>query len=76
MDKAHIPELFLWTKEIGGYFKRFNGGALQPWVNGTEGTPEMDLEARATQAFFEVGGTSFSFHYLDDGLSLSFLYHR
>ncbi|KAF7968229.1 hypothetical protein HWV62_31611 [Athelia sp. TMB] len=54
VNKTHIPELFLWIKEIGGYFKRFRGGALAPWVDGTEGTPEMDLEARCTQAFFEV----------------------
>lgn len=55
VTKTHIPELFLWIKEIGGYFKRFRGGALAPWIDGTEGTPEMDLEARCTQAFFEVG---------------------
>ena len=73
VDKSHVPELFLWAKEIGGYFKRFKGGALQPWVNGTEGTPEMDLEARATQAFFEVGAASFSSY---DRLFSYFLYHR
>jgi len=54
VHKSHVPELFLWIKEIGGYFKRFRGGALAPWIHGTEGKPEMDLEARATQAFFEV----------------------
>lgn len=55
VHKSHIPELFLWIKEIGGYFKRFRGGALAPWIHGTEGKSEMDLEARATQTFFEVG---------------------
>ena len=40
-------------KEIGGYFKRFNGGALSPWIKG-EPSPPLDLEARATQAFLEV----------------------
>lgn len=55
VNKSHIPELFGWIKEIGGYFKRFRGGALTPWIHNTEGTPELDLEARATQAFFEVG---------------------
>jgi protein phosphatase PTC6 len=55
VHKSHIPELFLWIKEIGGYFKRFRGGALAPWIHDTEGKPEMDLEARATQTFFEVG---------------------
>jgi protein phosphatase PTC6 len=53
VDKTSIPELFKWTKELGGYFKRFQGGALSPWVE--ELNPEeMDLEARATLAFFEV----------------------
>jgi len=54
VDKAHIPELFLWIKEQGGYFKRFKGGALVPWIHKTQDTPSLDLEARATQAFFEV----------------------
>jgi len=54
VNSSHIPELFLWIKEIGGYFKRFRGGALAPWIHGIEGKPKMDLEARATQAFFEV----------------------
>jgi len=52
--KSSIPELFAWIKELDGYFKRFKGGALAPWVHGTENTPPLDLEARATQAFFEV----------------------
>jgi protein phosphatase PTC6 len=55
VDKAHIPELYLWIKDQGGYFKRFRGGALAPWINQSNGTPPLDLEARATQAFFEVG---------------------
>lgn len=54
VDKAHIPELYLWIKDQGGYFKRFRGGALAPWINQSNGTPPLDLEARATQAFFEV----------------------
>jgi protein phosphatase PTC6 len=52
--KSSIPELFAWIKELGGYFKRFKGGALSPWVHDTGNTPVLDLEARATQAFFEV----------------------
>lgn len=55
VDKDHIPELYLWIKEQGGYFKRFRGGALAPWIHQSDGTPPLDLEARATQAFFEVG---------------------
>lgn len=54
VDKAHIPELYLWIKDQGGYFKRFRGGALAPWIDQSNGTPPLDLEARATQAFFEV----------------------
>ena len=53
-DKTSIPELYTWIKEIGGYFKRFTGGALTPWIHGVEDTPCLDLEARATQTFFEV----------------------
>lgn len=55
VDKSHIPELFLWIKDLGGYFKRFTGGVLAPWIHGLQDTPPLDLEARATQAFFEVG---------------------
>lgn len=55
VDKSHIPELYLWVKDLGGYFKRFKGGALAPWIHNTHDTPPLDLEARATQAFFEVG---------------------
>ena len=53
VNKSSIPELFTWMKEIGGYFKRFKGGALSPWVEGNN-TTELSLEARATLAFFEV----------------------
>ncbi|KAF8167785.1 phosphatase 2C-like domain-containing protein [Crassisporium funariophilum] len=53
VDKASIPELFSWIKEIGGYFKRFRGGAIAPWIEGSNTEP-MTLEARATLAFFEV----------------------
>lgn len=52
VDKSSIPELFRWMKEIGGYFKRFKGGALSPWIEGNNA--ELSLEARATLAFFEV----------------------
>ncbi len=53
VDKSSIPELFHWIMELGGYFKRFKGGPLAPWVK-EGGSQEMDLEARATLAFFEV----------------------
>ncbi|KAG6862414.1 hypothetical protein C0995_011854 [Termitomyces sp. Mi166 len=54
VNKVAIPELFAWAKELGGYFRRFKGGALAPWITSTENTPALDLEARATEAFFEV----------------------
>ncbi|KAF8973697.1 phosphatase 2C-like domain-containing protein [Flammula alnicola] len=53
VDKSMIPELFAWIKEIGGYFKRFQGGAIAPWIDG-KNNEELTLEARATLAFFEV----------------------
>ncbi|KAJ7357250.1 phosphatase 2C-like domain-containing protein [Mycena albidolilacea] len=54
VNKSHIPELYAWIQEIGGYFKRFKGGALAPWISDPEDAPPLDLEARMTQAFFEV----------------------
>ncbi|KAF5313286.1 hypothetical protein D9619_002991 [Psilocybe cf. subviscida] len=53
VNKPMIPELFAWIKEIGGYFKRFKGGAITPWKDGNA-QEELTLEARATLAFFEV----------------------
>ena len=53
VDKSMIPEIFEWVKEIGGYFKRFKGGALAPWIRG-DNSEDLTLEARATLAFFEV----------------------
>jgi protein phosphatase PTC6 len=54
VNKSAIPELYAWIQELGGYFKRFKGGVLTPWTKGLEDAP-LDLEARMTQAFFEVG---------------------
>lgn len=55
-DKSHVPDLFAWAKELDGYFKRYKGGVLAPWVHpeSKDAQAEMDLEARATLAFFEV----------------------
>ena len=56
-DKSQVPELYEWaTKDLDGYFKRFKGGALAPWVspNAEGAKQELDLEARSTLAFFEV----------------------
>ncbi|KAJ4484836.1 phosphatase 2C-like domain-containing protein [Lentinula edodes] len=50
-----IPELFAWIKELGGYFKRYKGGPLSPWViEQNHSVPKFNLEARAAAAFFEV----------------------
>ncbi|KAJ3721523.1 protein serine/threonine phosphatase 2C [Lentinula raphanica] len=50
-----IPELFAWIKEFGGYFKRYKGGPLAPWITeGGQPLPKFNLEARAAAAFFEV----------------------
>ncbi|KAJ4002429.1 phosphatase 2C-like domain-containing protein [Lentinula boryana] len=50
-----IPELFAWIKELGGYFKRYKGGPLTPWITEqNQPVPKFDLEARAAAAFFEV----------------------
>lgn len=56
VNKSQIPDVYVWATELGGYFKRFRGGVLAPWVrpNAPEATAKMDLEARATLAFFEV----------------------
>ncbi|KAI0652159.1 protein serine/threonine phosphatase 2C [Trametes meyenii] len=56
VHKSQVPELLAWTKELGGYFRRFDGGVLAPWTdpNAPEFQQELDLEARATLAFFEV----------------------
>ena len=54
-DKSHIPEMYEYVKEIGGYFKRFKGGLLSSWINPSSGgVGEMDLQARVTLTFFEV----------------------
>jgi len=54
VDKSHIPEMYEYVKEYGGYFKRFTGGLLSPWINPFRGGGEMDLHARATLSFVEV----------------------
>ncbi|KAF8922702.1 phosphatase 2C-like domain-containing protein [Mucidula mucida] len=52
--KEDIPELYEFTSELGGYFKRWRGGALIPWINDPKCTTFYDIEARATQTFLEV----------------------
>ncbi|TFK30767.1 protein serine/threonine phosphatase 2C [Coprinopsis marcescibilis] len=54
VQTASVPELYDWIKCLGGYFKRFKGGALTPWINEPPSNELMDLEARANLAFFQV----------------------
>ena len=54
VDKSQIPDVYAWTKEIGGYFKRFRGGVLQPWLARPPSTESLDLGTRATLAFLEA----------------------
>lgn len=55
-DSSHVPDLMAWIKELGGYFRRFKGGVLTPWIKPDPREPKrkLDLEARATLAFFEA----------------------
>ena len=54
MTTDEIPELYAWVKELGGYFKRFNGEQLRPWINPEVSQERMDLHARALATFFQV----------------------
>lgn len=54
VDKSHIPEMYEYIKEYGGYFKRFKGGLLSSWINPFRDGGEMDLHARATLTFLQV----------------------
>lgn len=52
---SHIPELYEWIKEIGGYFnRRLRPRPLLPWLEDPNSKAVFDLEARATTAFFDV----------------------
>jgi protein phosphatase PTC6 len=63
VDKSHIPEMYEYIKEIGGYFKRFQGGLLSSWINpSSRDVGEMDLHTRATLTFFEVSIFSHSWN--------------
>lgn len=66
-DKSHIPEMYGYIKEIGGYFKRFKGGLLSPWINPSSGgVEEMDLHARVTLGFFEVSVLQHTANFLSE----------
>ena len=55
VDKSQIPEVYDWIKSLGGYFKRYKGGALAKWTHeGPSSASPLDFEARATLAFLQV----------------------
>ncbi|KZS93140.1 protein serine/threonine phosphatase 2C [Sistotremastrum niveocremeum HHB9708] len=54
VDKSMIPAVYAWLKSMGGYFRRFQGGALTEWVKDPSSPEPLDLEARATLAFLEA----------------------
>ena len=60
VHKSQAAEVYAWAKELGGYFRRFTGGVLSPWLdqNADSYKQELDLEARATLAFFEASPLS------------------
>ena len=68
VDKSHTPDVYAWAKELGGYFRRFNGGVLSPWIDSSAPfyQEKLDLEARATLAFFEVSMSTFAFQHVTD----------
>lgn len=42
------------TVIVGGYFKRFRGGTLQPWVQHPDYRDMLTLEERVTLTFLQV----------------------
>lgn len=51
VDPSEVPELVSKLQGVGGYFKRFKGGALVDWIKPADPPRTLDLEARATLAF-------------------------
>jgi protein phosphatase PTC6 len=70
VDPKTVPDVVAAIKAYGGYFRRFRGGALQPWAQtgwDADDHTEMNLtlEAYATLAFLQVSITPRSlFHVL------------
>jgi len=54
MSAEQIPELYAWIKELGGYFRRFNGETLRPWINPAVSQETLNLHARAFATFLQV----------------------
>lgn len=61
---ADIPAAVDATEELGGYFRRWRGGALQRWTKWASGTPaeagkdRLTLDERLTLAFLKVSSAS------------------
>lgn len=57
---ADVPAAVEATEELGGYFRRWRGGALQRWTKWASGSPaeagkdRFTLEERLTLAFLKV----------------------
>ncbi|KAG8948598.1 hypothetical protein FRC04_009500 [Tulasnella sp. 424] len=51
VDPSEVPELVSGLQGVGGYFRRFKGGALVDWIKPADPPRTLDLEARATLAF-------------------------
>lgn len=60
---ADVPAVVDATEELGGYFRRWRGGALQRWSKWAEGSPaeagkdRLNLDERLTLAFLKVSYT-------------------
>ncbi|KAJ9127632.1 hypothetical protein QFC24_001042 [Naganishia onofrii] len=54
VSKSSIDDVVQFHKKLGGYFKRFRGGALQPWVQHPDYRDKMTLEERITLTFLQA----------------------
>jgi protein phosphatase PTC6 len=54
VNRDSIPPVLEWIQTLGGYFKRFRGGALAPWLEDPSADVPFDLDIRATLAFLQA----------------------
>ncbi|EJT97809.1 protein serine/threonine phosphatase 2C [Dacryopinax primogenitus] len=54
VQPSDIEPAVQWLKSQGGYFRRWRGGLLQPYVANPSHTPPLRLEQRAELAFIEA----------------------
>ncbi|GHJ86654.1 hypothetical protein NliqN6_3056 [Naganishia liquefaciens] len=54
VSKSSIDDVVLFHKKLGGYFKRFRGGTLQPWVANPDYRDKLTLEERITLTFLQA----------------------